>query len=36
MRAQLAREINIALPIELNHEEQIKLTEEYLQENFVD
>ncbi len=36
MRAQLAREINIALPIELNHEEQRKLTEEYVLENFVD
>jgi len=36
MNAQLAREINIALPIELNEEEQRKLTEEYVQENFVD
>ncbi|MEY8291568.1 MobQ family relaxase [Carnobacteriaceae bacterium 52-44] len=36
MNAQLAREINIALPIELNDEEQRKLTEEYVQKNFVD
>jgi len=35
-RAQLAREINIALPVELTREEQRQLTEEYVQENFVD
>lgn len=36
MNAQLAREINIALPIELNEEEQRRLTKEYVQKNFVD
>lgn len=34
--SQLAREINLALPIELNREEQIKLLEKYTKENFVD
>ena len=34
--SQLAREINIALPIELNDEEQRNLTEKYVQESFVD
>lgn len=34
--SQLAREINLALPIELNREEQIKLLENYTKENFVD
>jgi len=34
--SQLARELNIALPIELSREEQRKLTEEYVKENFVD
>src|SRR5699024_8580757 len=33
--AQLAREFNIALPIELNHAEQEDLVREYVQENFV-
>uniref|UniRef100_UPI0034503C32 MobQ family relaxase n=1 Tax=Carnobacterium TaxID=2747 RepID=UPI0034503C32 len=35
-RSQLAREMNIALPIELSDEEQIALTKEYVQTNFVD
>lgn len=35
-RAQLAREINVALPIELSNEEQITLTKDYVQTNFVD
>ena len=35
-RSQLAREMNIALPIELNNKEQTKLTKEYVQINFVD
>lgn len=35
-RAQLAREIEIALPIELSHREQNNLAREYIQENFVD
>ena len=34
--SQLAREFNIALPIELSKEEQLKLTKEYVQTNFVD
>lgn len=34
--SQLAREINIALPIELSKEEQLALTKEYVQKNFVD
>ena len=34
--AQLAREFNIALPIELSKEEQFELTKEYVQTNFVD
>lgn len=33
--AQLAREFNIALPIELSKEEQLELTKEYVQTNFV-
>ena len=33
--AQLAREFNIALPVELNHAEQEDLVREYVQENFV-
>ena len=33
--AQLAREFNIALPVELNHAEQEDLVKEYVQENFV-
>lgn len=35
-RAQLSREINIALPIELSNEEQFSLTKEYIQTNYVD
>lgn len=34
--SQLAREINLALPKELNREEQIKLLENYTKENFVE
>ena len=34
--SQLAREVNIALPTELNREEQIKLVTEYAKENYVD
>lgn len=34
--AQLAREFNIALPTELSKEEQLELTKEYVQTNFVD
>lgn len=34
--AQLAREVNIALPTELNREEQIKLITEYTKEHYVD
>lgn len=34
--SQLSREINVALPIELSHEEQRNLTQEYVQKNFVD
>lgn len=33
--AQLAREFNVALPVELNHAEQEELVREYVQENFV-
>ncbi|MGH2079654.1 MobQ family relaxase [Aerococcus urinaeequi] len=33
--AQLAREFNVALPVELSHEEQENLVREYVQENFV-
>ena len=33
--SQLAREINIALPNELNREQQISLLKNYVQENFV-
>lgn len=33
--SQLAREINIALPIEFDREKQIKLVREYVNENFV-
>lgn len=35
VKAQLAREIKLALPIELPHDVQRKLLEEYVQENFV-
>lgn len=35
-KSQLAREINIALPKELNKEEQIKLTKEFAKNTFVD
>ena len=34
-KAQLAREINIALPIELSREQQIELVREYCRDNFV-
>jgi len=34
--SQLAREINVALPVELNEKEQLELTKEYVQKNFVD
>lgn len=34
--AQLAREINIALPTEIPQEEQIHLTEDYVREQFVE
>ena len=33
--SQLAREINVALPKELNHEQQEELVREFVQENFV-
>lgn len=33
--SQLAREVNIALPIELNREQQIELTKKFVQDNFV-
>lgn len=33
--AQLAREVEVALPRELSREKQIKLTQEYVRENFV-
>lgn len=33
--AQLAREYEVALPVELNHEEQIQLVRDYVRENFV-
>lgn len=33
--SQLAREIEIALPVELNREQQIQLVREYVKENFV-
>lgn len=36
VNARLAREINIALPIELSNEEQRDLAEKYVQKNFVD
>ncbi len=35
-RAQLSREFNVALPIELSNSEQEKLTLNYCQKNFVD
>ena len=34
--AQLAREIEVALPVELNREEQLKLVREFVQKTFVD
>lgn len=34
--AQFAREFNVALPVELNHEQQEQLTLEFCQEAFVD
>ncbi|OTN86653.1 MobQ family relaxase [Enterococcus faecium] len=34
-KAQLCREINVALPIELNHNDQRSLIEEFAKENFV-
>ena len=33
--SQLAREIEIALPVELDKEQQIQLVREYVEENFV-
>lgn len=33
--AQLCREIEVALPVELSREEQIKLVREYIQQNFT-
>lgn len=33
--SQLAREIEVALPVELNREQQIQLIKEYVKENFV-
>lgn len=35
VNAQLAREIKLALPIELSHDIQRKLLEEYVRENFI-
>jgi len=35
-KSRLAREINVALPRELSHEEQRNLVQEYVQNNFVD
>ena len=34
--AQTARDLNIALPIEFDRQEQIELSRKYIQENFVD
>lgn len=34
--AQLARKMECSLPIELNHEEQVKLITEFVQKNFVE
>lgn len=34
--AQLSREINVALPVELSHSEQKKLVTEFVQTNFID
>ena len=33
--SQLAREIEVALPVELDREKQIQLVREYVQDNFV-
>lgn len=33
--SQLCREVEVALPVELSREEQIKLVREYIQENFT-
>ena len=33
--AQLAREVEIALPVELNRDEQIKIVREFVNENFI-
>lgn len=35
-RAQFARKVNLALPVELNLNEQIELARTYIQKNFVD
>lgn len=35
-KAQLAREYEVALPVELSREEQIKLVRDFAKENFVD
>ena len=34
--AQLAREVEVSLPVELNREEQLKLVREFIQKTFVD
>ena len=34
--AQMARDIDVALPVEFNHREQIDTVREYVRENFVD
>jgi ATP-dependent exoDNAse (exonuclease V) alpha subunit len=36
VNAQLAREIEIALPVELSREQQIELTKQYVKRNFVE
>jgi len=36
VNAQLAREIEVALPVELTREQQIELTKQYVKRNFVD
>lgn len=35
-KAQLAREYEVALPVELSREEQIQLVRDFAKENFVD
>jgi hypothetical protein len=36
INSQLSREVKLALPVELNHDTQRQMLEEYVQENFVD